>query len=90
MGEVFDDLEERGGLYYKKFSEVKFTGKITKDVVGNASLVASVENGKIEGPWIEYYFNGQLEKKGNYKNGKKVGAWVEYYWDGQFDTHPVF
>ncbi len=28
-GETFDDLAKREGIYYKKFTEVPFTGKVT-------------------------------------------------------------
>ena len=27
----------------------------------------------------EYYFNGQLAQKGNYKDGKRDGLWKWYY-----------
>ena len=40
FGVTVDDLVERGGLYYKKFSEVPFTGKVTGREQG------AFENGK--------------------------------------------
>ena len=42
-------------------------------------------NGKEEGPWVQYYDNGQLYWKGEYKNGKKEGPWESYNDDGQSD-----
>jgi len=36
------------------------------------------------GPWEDYYPNGQLASKGEYKNGKKHGVWEEYYYSGGF------
>ena len=72
--ETFDDLVERDGIYYKKFSDVPFSGKLTGK---NKGLI---KNGKREGVWFSYWNNGQLYSKGNYKNGKKEGAWV-FYWD---------
>jgi hypothetical protein len=66
------DLVEREGLYYKKFSDVPFTGKITGQAKG------SFKNGKLDGSWVAYYDNGQLNFKGNYKNGRKDGSSFTY------------
>ena len=73
----YDDLVERDGVYYKKFSDVPFSGKVTEIYKG------SIKNGKREGAWISYYDNGQLHFKGNYKNGKREGAWILYWNNGQ-------
>ena len=70
------DLVERDGIYYKKFSDVPFTGKITGQYQG------TFKNGKINGSWVSFFDNGQLMHKGNYKNGKKDGYWFMYYEDG--------
>ena len=75
--QTFDDLVERDGVYYKKFSDVPFSGKVTG--LGNGSI----KNGKKEGEWVHYYSNGQLDFKGNYKNGKQEGAWILYWNNGQ-------
>ena len=40
--ETFDDLVKRNGLYYKKFSQVPFTGKLTSQFQG------SFKNGRPE------------------------------------------
>ena len=74
LSETINDLVKRDGVYYKKFSEVPCTGKVTGIAKG------SFKNGKKEGKWVQYSKNGQLNFKGNYKNGKVEGAWV-YYWD---------
>ena len=65
-----DDLVEREGIYYPKFSEVPFNGEITGDAQG------SVKNGKRDGAWV-LHESGQL-KKGNFKNGKREGTWISY------------
>ena len=66
LGETMDDLVERDGLHYKKFSLVPFTGKITGDEQG------SVKNGKKHGPWVSYHDNGQLWFEGTYKDGEII------------------
>jgi hypothetical protein len=71
---AYDDLVERNGLYYKKFTDVPFNAKVT-----GGSRQGSFKNGKEEGAWIYYWSNGQLWHKGDYKNGKKEGSWIYYH-----------
>ena len=75
--ETFDDLVQRDGVYYKKFSNVPFSGKITGLPKG------SIKNGKFDGEWVGYWEDVQLMWKGNYKNGKREGAWAGYDSTGQ-------
>ena len=69
-----EDLLVRDGLYYKKFSDVPFSGKVT------GSFNGSIKNGKAEGEWISHYSDGQLMSTGNYKNGEMEGEWFTYFW----------
>ena len=62
---TIDDLVERDDLYYKKFTNVPFTGEISGIESGK------FKNGIKDGPWEYYYENGQLESVRNYKEGKK-------------------
>ena len=73
---TIDNLVVRDSLYYKKFSDVPFSGKVTGIEQG------TFKTGKKEGPWVSYWENGQLEMKGDYKNGKTEGPWVGYNEDG--------
>jgi antitoxin component YwqK of YwqJK toxin-antitoxin module len=70
-------LVERDGIYYEQFTDVPFTGEVTRYQQG------SFKSGKAEGAWVWYWDNGQLNGKGNYKNGKKDGMWVIYRSNGQ-------
>ena len=76
MGETvkYEDLVEREGLYYKKYTDVPFTGKVTE---------GTFKDGLPVGPWVIYYDNGQLSSKGTYKKGKEDGSWVVYCENGQ-------
>ena len=49
-----DDLVERDGLFYKKFTDIPFSGEITGLRNGR------IKNGKESGLWKIYYPNGQL------------------------------
>ena len=66
-GLTIDDLVEREGIYYKKFSNVPFNGEIEGKSQGE------FQNGKRDGFWINYHDNGQLLSKGDYKNGNRDG-----------------
>ena len=77
-GISYDDLVERDGLHYKKFTDVPFTGRIEE-----GRFKGNLKSGKKKGPWVDYYKNGQLAKKVNYKNGSKEGPWVGYYRNGK-------
>jgi hypothetical protein len=81
---TMDDLVKREGIYYKKFTEVPFTGKTTGQQQG------IFKNGLLEGPWVQYYDNGQLLVKGNYKNGKEEGPWFYYWDDGQLSRKVTY
>ena len=73
------DLVKRDDLYYEKFTDVPYTGKVTGEEQG------SFKNGVKDAAWIGYWSNGQLYYKGNYKHGVPEGAWVYYYENGQLD-----
>ena len=74
---TMDDLVKRNDLFYKKFTDVPFTGKITGKSQG------SFKDGKAEGEWVYYGDNGNLNQKGKYKDGLRVGEWVMYWDSGQ-------
>ena len=74
----FTDLEERDGLYYKKLTDVPYTGKVT-----GHNLTGSLKDGKQEGTWVFIWSKDQIWYKGNRKNGKRVGTWVYYHDNGQ-------
>ena len=81
---TFADLVERDGLYYKKVTEVPFTGKVTGLQQGR------FKNGVMEGPWVSYHENGQLLSEGAFKNGKYEGPWVFYHNNGQLEMKGDF
>ena len=76
----YDELVKREGLYYQRFTDVPYTGKVFGKNQG------SFKNGEYDGAWVSYYKDGQLDYKGNYKNGEKDGAWVSYHNNGQLSS----
>ena len=83
-GLSMDDLVMRGGLYYKKFSSVPFSGEIEGQFKG------SFNDGKKEGAWEAYWDNGQLYYKGRFKNGKEEGSWVIHHSNGLLREKGVY
>jgi len=71
------DLVEREGIYYEKFTDVPYTGKVTGSVQG------AFKGGKRDGAWVFYHKNGQLSSKGAYKDGEADGTWLSYHENGQ-------
>ena len=80
LSETINELVSRDGLYYKKLSDVPFTGKT------NGSEQCQFKNGKKQGLYVSYHRNGQLFQKGHYKNGKQHGEWIAYYESGKLWT----
>ena len=74
-----DELEFRNGLYYKKSSDKPFTGKVSGKENGE------IIKGQKEGIWEEYYWDGQLRSKINYKDGKQEGLWEYFNKDGSLN-----
>ena len=74
-----DDLVKRNNLYYKKFTDVPFTGEISGIEKGK------FKNGKRVGLWEYYWKNGQLRIKLSYKDGEFDGLWEEYYISGMLE-----
>lgn len=42
-------------------------------------------HGKMHGPWIGYYENGNLCYKENFDMGKVIGYCIEYWDDGELN-----
>ena len=87
---TINDLVTRNNLYYKKFTDIPFTGEISGKESGK------FKKGKKEGKWVYYHENGQLRikinykngnlnRKGNFKRGKKHGLWERYYKTGKLE-----
>ena len=74
--ETIDDLVERNGKYYLKFTDVGYNGIVL------GKVQARLKDGLWEGKYYEYHDNGQLKRKGNYKDGKQEGLWKYFNKDG--------
>jgi hypothetical protein len=73
-----NDLVERDGLYYLKFDDVPFTGRIY-----GPRQEGVFKDGKKDGLWVKYHDKGiYLESRGVYRDGKKRGLWSYYHPNG--------
>lgn len=75
--ETIDDLVEREGLFYLKFTDTPFSGELEGMQQGK------ILEGKKQGPWLEFWVTGQLKSKGDYIDSKKTGPWTLFYTNGQ-------
>ena len=87
---TMDDLVERGGLYYKKFTNVPFTGQVSHFENGWLNEKRTFRNGKDDGLLEWYYESGQLRGQFNYKDGELHGPSEWYYKNGQVKEKGTF
>ena len=78
-GEVtMDDLVVTNGLYYKKFTNVPFTGSLTGKAQG------SLKNGVKVGAWVEYDRKGRVSQEISYNTfSKHTRVTYSYHGNGQ-------
>jgi antitoxin component YwqK of YwqJK toxin-antitoxin module len=48
------------------------------------------QEGLFQGKWENYYLNGNLKSKGEYKDGKKFGKWTYYFTNGEVEQEGYF
>ena len=76
--DFLNDLVEREGIYYEKFSSTPFTGEVDE-----GPLRVTIKNGKMEGDFETYHDNGQLMEKSYIQNGEFVGSYKSYHPNGE-------
>ena len=79
-----NDLTERNGLYFKKSSEVPFTGELEGRYQGK------MVKGKRSGLWLTYSPEGTLWFKKNYVNGIIDGFSFMYHMNGQLRSRSLY
>ena len=94
----YDDLVYRNDLYYKKFTNIPFSGKVTEIrktsiwddqetelnlVRGLITNIGKMKNGLKTGTWLSYYESGQLHSKYNYRRGRVYGTSEVYFRNGK-------
>ena len=81
---TIDDLLQRNELYYKKLTNVPFTGKISGVENG------SIKKGRQNGEWVSYHKNGQLWSVSNYNDGELDGHREYFNKDGSLKRTETF
>ena len=79
-----DDLVQRNGIYYKKFSNTPFSGIIMGNWGGFGFRIINGEfkDGMQHGIWELYDENGQLREYQEFKLGKLCGMQFHYFESG--------
>ena len=73
---TMDDLVERNGLHYKKFTDIPFNGAVTGTEIGK------FKNGKRDGLSQNFYEDGKIRAKQFYKNNQPHGSYSAFRKDG--------
>ena len=80
----FKDLLKKDGIFYEKFSNTPFTGKIT------GLLEGTFKKGMKYGEFIKYYSDGKVLSKISYFENRLDGSWKEYYRNGNLLRKKTF
>ena len=75
-----DDLVEREGVYYKKFSDVPCTPKKTNQTA------QPLKDAVLDCPYAEHVEDEQLQGTGRITTGAREGAWIKYHENGQLES----
>ena len=78
------DLLKKDGIFYKKFSDTPFTGKVT------GLLEGTFKKGMKYGEFIKYYSDGKILSKISYFENRLDGSWMEYYRNGNLLRKKIF
>ena len=83
-GVNYDELKGRDGLFYRKASNIPYTGE-TYVLYPSGEIKESFKfkNGIIDGPSFSWHKNGQKDSEGNMKDGKFHGLQTSWYENGQ-------
>jgi uncharacterized protein len=86
----FEQLQDRGGLFYMANEKEPFTGDVISYQAGRPVLEGHIKNGLRDGLWIFYYSNGQKQAEGNYADGLKEGNWNYWKDNGEQEVQEVY
>ena len=75
-----EDIVERDGVIYKKFSQDVFNGKLDE-----GKMQGNILKGVMVGDWVMFNEDGQLRAKGKMKNSAMHGPWKFFNDDGNLD-----
>lgn len=73
-----DQLHGKSTYYFKEGQFLEQKLQVQK--------VVHYTNGKLDGAYKEYFYNGKAKLEGTYQQGQRIGLWTEYYNTGQVMT----
>ena len=86
----FDQLQDRGGLYFMANDKEPFTGDVVSYQAGKPVMEGHMKNGLRDGLWVFYYSSGQKQAEGNFVDGLKEGTWNYWKENGEQDATEIF
>lgn len=86
----FEQLQDRGGLFYLANNQEPFTGDVVSYQAGKPVMEGHMKNGLRDGLWVYYYSSGQKQAEGYYKDGLKEGTWNYWLENGAQDVTEIY
>lgn len=87
--DVFLDADY--GYFYTKKREEPFTGLCEAYFPdGTVAIKKIYENGRLQGPYVEFYENGNIKSNWNFLNGRQHGEYKGYEVNGDLKYHSIF
>ena len=86
----FEQLQDRGGLFYLANDQEPFTGDVVSYQAGKPVMEGHMKNGLRDGLWVFYYTSGQKQAEGYYKDGLKEGTWNYWLENGEQDVTEMY
>jgi hypothetical protein len=83
-------LQEVDGVYMNPMDGQPYSGPVFQMFGDGSRMTGTYKDGERDGPYEEYYENGQLTEKGTYKDGERDGPFEWYHENGQLMSRGTF
>ena len=84
-----DDVLQKDAVEISRVEVRKLSAYLFENGVLSASGRLDEQRMK-QGPWKEFYFNGELRAEGEYENDTKVGNWNYYFMGGKLEQKGAY
>jgi antitoxin component YwqK of YwqJK toxin-antitoxin module len=86
--EFYDDIQMKAWMVELKFIK---KNKVYENLSGEREVLIDFSPGIIKnGKHFEFYRNGQVKIKGEFRDNNKYGRWIEYDIDGEIIKTEIF
>ncbi|QBI54130.1 toxin-antitoxin system YwqK family antitoxin [Streptomonospora litoralis] len=88
---VNDEDVEDDGTGIAVYEGRPFTGEtVETNKDGRILAIVQYKNGLEDGPWLQWFPNGQKKVEGQTSRGGPIGTWIEWHKNGQMAEKRIF